>query len=111
MRPQVRSLGFMKKIAMAVAATALLAGAGYAGDAPKDDPAAIAATYEKQAAEYRASADKHDNIAKMHRGGTGSAKMSHESVVRHCQELAKNLRAAAAESEALAAEYRKQAAK
>ena len=37
--------------------------------------------------------------------------MNHEGVVNHCDALMQNLRAAAQESEALAAEYRKEAGK
>jgi hypothetical protein len=78
----------------------------YAGDAPADDPAAMAQTYEKQAAELRAKAEKHESMAKAHRGGAGSSKMNHESVAKHCDKIAASLRSAADESAALAAELK-----
>jgi hypothetical protein len=87
-------------------AAAALAVAAYAGDAPADDPAAMAQNYDKQAAELRAKAEKHESMAKAHRGGAGSQKMNHESVARHCDKIAANLRSAADESAALAAELR-----
>jgi hypothetical protein len=46
-------------------------------------------------------------MGKMHKAGAGSSKVNHDGIVKHCDAIAKNLRAAAAESEALAAEYRK----
>jgi hypothetical protein len=88
-----------------------LASAAWAGEASADDPVAMAQTYEKQAAELRAKADKHESMAKMHRGGAGSAKINHENVARHCQKIAENLRSAAQESDALAATLRKGAEK
>jgi hypothetical protein len=87
-------------------AATMLGVAAYAGDAAADDPAAMAQTYEKQAAELRAKAEKHENMAKAHRGGAGSSKMHHESVAKHCDKIAANLRSAADESAALAAELR-----
>jgi hypothetical protein len=48
-------------------------------------------------------------MARMHKGGAGSSKVNHEGIVKHCDAIAKNLRAAAAESDALAAEYRAEA--
>jgi hypothetical protein len=50
-------------------------------------------------------------MAKMHRGGAGSSKMNHEGIVRHCEKIAQNLRAAAQESDALAATLRESAKK
>lgn len=99
-----------KKVFLALAATSLLGALAYAADQAPEDPAAMAVTLEKQAADLRASADKHENMGKMHKGGAaGSAKVNHESIVKHCEAIAKSLRAAAAESDALAAEYRKAA--
>jgi hypothetical protein len=109
MNPSVRP--FRRNVLLACAAAALLGAVAHAADPATEDPAAIAASYEKQAAELRASADKHDNMAKMHRGGAGSSKMNHDSVVQHCKKLSESLRAAAAESDALAAEFRKAAQK
>jgi hypothetical protein len=71
-----------------------------------DDPATLAAAYAKQAADLRASAAKHIAEAKAHRGGAGPSKMQHESIAGHCEALAKNLQAAAVESDALAETYR-----
>jgi len=98
-----------KKAFLVLAAAALLGATAYAADPAPEDPAAMAATLEKQAADLRASADKHENMGKMHKGGAGSAKVNHENIVKHCDAIVKNLRAAATESEALAAEYRKAA--
>lgn len=91
---------------MGMVAAAILGSAVYAADPASDDPAMMASTYEKQAADLRASADKHENMAKVHKGGAGSSKVNHESIVRHCEKIAQNLRAAAQESEALAATLR-----
>ena len=101
-------MGIKKGMILGMIAAAMLGSAAYAAE----DPAALAATYEKQAIDLRASADKHDNIAKMHRSGSaGSSKMDHEGIVRHCEKIAKDLRAAAQESDALAAELRSSAKK
>jgi hypothetical protein len=109
MRTIARS--FTRNIILALAATTLLGAVAYAAEPAQEDPAAVAATLEKQAADFRAAADRHDAMAKAHRGGGGSSKVNHEGIVQHCNTIAKNLREAAKESEALAAEYRKKAAK
>ena len=101
---------FAKTVALGIA-TAVLMGTVASATEPTQDPAANAATLDKQAADLRATAAKHESMAKAHRGGAGSPKMNHEGMARHCDEIAKNLRAAAKESEELAAEYRKDAAK
>jgi hypothetical protein len=98
--------GIKKGLLLGMIATAMMSTAVYAADTPTDDPAALASQYEKQAADLRASADKHEHMAKMHMGGAGSSKMNHESVVRHCDKIAENLRAAADESDALAKDLR-----
>ena len=100
------SYGIRKGVMLGMIAAVMMSTAVYAADAPADDPATLAATYEKQAADLRASADKHENMAKMHKGGTGSSKMNHESVVLHCDKIAENLRAAAKESDDLAKDLR-----
>jgi hypothetical protein len=94
----------------ATAAAAMLGAIAHAADAAADDPATQIVTLEKQAADYRISADRHDQMAQVHRAGGGSSKAGHESVVQHWA-IAKDLRAAADESEALAAVYRKDIAK
>ena len=99
--------GFRGTLALAVIAGALMASA-YAADPPQNDPVSTATSLEKQAAEYRAAADRHEKMGQMHHAGAGSSKMNHDSVEKHCEAIAKNLRAAADESDALAAEYRKQ---
>jgi predicted secreted Zn-dependent protease len=73
---------------------------------PTEDPAALAAIYDKQAADFRAGAEKHAKIARMHRAGAGSSKMAHDSIAQHCERIAESLTAAAKESEALAESYR-----
>jgi len=98
-----------RKAVLALAAAALLGAAAYAADPVQEDPAAIATTLEKQAAELRATADKHEHMGKMHKAGVGSSKVNHEGIVKHCDAIVKDLRAAADESEALAKEYRKEA--
>ena len=100
-----------KGIILGLVSAVMLSAAVYAADTATEDPAVLAATYEKQAADFRATADKHDAMAKAHRGGAGSSKVNHEGIVQHCNAIAKDLREAAKESEALAAEYRKEAAK
>src|SRR5512144_3172387 len=94
--------GIGKGLILGMIATAMMSTAVYAADAPADDPVALAATYEKQAVELRASADRHESMAKMHKAGGGSSKVDHESIVRHCDKIAKDLRAAAQESDDLA---------
>jgi hypothetical protein len=101
--------GTSSKVRMGMLAgvmAAMMSMSVYAGDAPADDPASMAQTYEKQAAELRAKADKHEHMAKAHRGGAGASKMNHENVAKHCDKIAANLRSAADESAALAAELR-----
>ena len=88
---------------IAVLAMGALGANAYAADT---EAAPTASTYEKQAVELRARADKHDKMAQMHKGGAGSQKVNHESIVRHCENIAKNLRAAADESDALATELK-----
>lgn len=78
-------------------ASALIGGAVFAADVP-----VTAADYTKQAAEFRANAERHEKMAAMHKGGAGSQKVNHENIVRHCEKIAKDLRAAADESDALA---------
>lgn len=95
-----------KGLFLGMIAAALMSSAVYAADAPADDPAALAATYEQQAVDLRASAERHENMAKMHKGGAGSSKVNHDSIVRHCDKIAKDLRAAADESDALAKDLR-----
>lgn len=104
-------MGIGKGMLLSMVAAAMLGSVAFAADAPADDPAALAATYEKQAAELRASADRHDNMAKLHKGGAGSSKVNHDGIVRHCEKIAQNLRAAAKESDALAATLRESAKK
>lgn len=105
------SMRIKKGIILGLFAAAMISSAAYAVDTAAEDPTALAATYEKQAADFRATADRHENIAKMHRGGAGSPKVNHEGIVSHCNEIVKNLRAAAKESDALAAEFRSSAKK
>jgi hypothetical protein len=102
---------FHKYTLLACVAAAMLAATAYSAEPAREDSVAIATSLEKQAAEFRALADKHDNMAKMHRGGAGSSKANHEGIVQHCNSISEDLRAAANESEKLAAEYRKEASK
>jgi opacity protein-like surface antigen len=100
-----------KRMLLGLVAAVMLGSAVHAAAPVAEDPATLAATYEKQAADFRALADKHDNMAGMHRGGAGSSKMNHEGVVHHCEQIAKDLRAAAKESDELAAKLREEAKK
>jgi hypothetical protein len=100
-----------RTLVLAFAAATFLAANAYAAEPVVEDPATVAATLDKQAADLRATAAKHENMAKMHRGGTGSPKMNHEGMAKHCDKIAKDLRSAAKESEDLASEYRKEAGK
>ena len=101
----------LRGLLAALLAVLLLSSQAYAVEPSSDDPAVLAATYSKQAADLRADAEKHANIARMHRGGAGTGKTAHESIAKHCERIAENLRAAAAESDALAAQYRELAKK
>jgi hypothetical protein len=47
----------------------------------------------------------------MHKAGAGGPKTAHESIANHCERLAEQLRSAAEESDAIAAEYRSLAEK
>jgi hypothetical protein len=96
---------------LALAAATLLTASAYAAEPASEDPAAVVATLDQQAADFRATAAKHDNMARMHRGGAGSPKADHEAIAKHCEKIAEDLRSAAKESEELAAEYRKGAAR
>ena len=95
-----------QRVLLALVAAAVLVSSVYAAEPATEDPTAQAATYEKQATDLRASAAKHEQLAKLHRAGGGSSKTQHESIANHCDLIAKNLRAAADESDALAATYR-----
>jgi hypothetical protein len=83
-------------------AAGLAAGAALAADPGVPSSAA----YAQQAADFRAGAERHEKMAQMHKAGAGSSKVNHESIVRHCEKIAKELRAAAVESDALAAELK-----
>jgi hypothetical protein len=103
--------GIKKGLVLGMIAAAMIGSAAYAADAPADDPSVQAATYEKQAVDLRASADKHEKMAKMYMAGAGSSKVNHESIVRHCDKIAEDLRAAAKESDDLAKDLRASAKK
>ena len=105
------SNGIKKGIVLGMLAATMIGSASYAADTPTEDTTAQAATYEKQALDLRATAAKHDTMASMHHAGAGSSKVNHESIERHCKAIAKDLRAAADESDALAAELRSGAKK
>ena len=109
MRYPVRTI--TKSLVVALATTALLGTVASAAEPAQENAAAMVATLEKQAADLRDIAARHENMAKMHRGGAGSSKVNHEGIVKHCDAIAKDLRAAAKETDELAAEYRKEAAK
>jgi hypothetical protein len=100
-----------RALAVALLAAAMLCSTLQAAETPPEDPAAQAATYSKKAADLRAEADKHEKIAQMHKAGAGSSKTAHESIANHCERLAKQLRTAAEESDAIAAAYRSLAEK
>ena len=87
--------------AAAVAAAILMAAAPAIQAA--DDPATLAQTYEKQAADLRASAERHLAAAKVPQGRRQSTRTT---IAKHCEAIAKSLQDAAAESEALADTYR-----
>lgn len=102
-----RPIGRTKGLLLATAAAIAILGTAAHAAEPAASPAPTAESLKEQAAEYRASAERHEKMAAMHRAGAGSSKMTHDSVVRHCDAIAKNLRAAAEESDALAEEYLK----
>jgi hypothetical protein len=91
-----------KLVAAIVTAAMLIGGSGFAADTT----AVTSAAYTQQAAGFRADAERHDKMAQMHKAGAGSQKVNHENIVRHCEKIAKDLRAAADESDALAAELK-----
>jgi hypothetical protein len=111
MRTLIRNV--RRNVVITCVAAAMLGAAAYAAEPaqPPEDPAVAAATLEMQAAELRALADRHDKMGRMHKANAGSSKVNHDNVVRHCDTIAKELRAAAEESESLAREYRKDAGK
>jgi len=101
--PSVLRFVFGRRAVFAAAiATAILMSAAPAIQAA-DDPATLAQTYEKQAAELRASAERHLAAAKVPQGRRQSTRLT---IAKHCEAIAKSLQEAAAESEALAATYR-----
>lgn len=91
-----------KRVLFAVLAASFIGGAVIAADAPTPS----STTYMKQAAKFRADAERHEKMAQMHKAGAGSAKVNHEGIVRHCEKIAQDLRAAADESDALASELK-----
>lgn len=101
----------LRALLTTLVAVAVLAPAIASADEPTEDPAALAATYDKQASEFRAGAERHAKIARMHRAGAGSSKIAHDTIAQHCERIAGNLSAAAKESEALAESYRNLAKK
>jgi hypothetical protein len=102
-----RSITTARALILALAAAAIFAPSLQAAEPASEDPAALAATYTKQAADFRASAQQHIKMAQMHKAGAGGPKMVHESVVQHCERISENLLEAAKESDALAETYRK----
>ena len=91
-------------LVVALSLVAPVMGAEPAGESP----AAMAEQYTRQAADLRKSAARHAELAKMHRSGSpAGSKTSHLSIAVHCENIAKNLNAAAAESEAMATIFRK----
>ena len=98
-------------LVLAMLAAAMLVSALQAAETTSEDPAAQAASYSKKAADLRAEADKHEQIAKMHKAGAGTSKTAHDSIAQHCESLAEKLRSAAQESDAVAAAYRSLAEK
>ena len=91
---------------LALLAAAMLFPALQAAESTSDDPAAQAEAYSKEATELRADAAKHEKIAKMHSAGAGGPNTAHRSIALHCERLATQLRAAAEESDSIAAAYR-----
>lgn len=71
------------------------------------DHEAIAKAFDDQAVDLAARADWHQNMANAYRGA-GKPAVAMQS--KHCDALNKDLKAAAAESRALAAEHHKMAA-
>jgi hypothetical protein len=102
----MRTSGFSSMLKNGMVIAMLAAGSLGVSAYAADSQTPTASTYEKQAVELRARADKHDKMAQMHKAGAGSQKANHESIVRHCENIAKSLRAAADESDALAAELK-----
>ncbi len=108
MTPKLPSMRATLRTLASVAVVTLVATSMVPASEPtSEDPAKLAASYMEQASELRESAEKHAAIARRHSAGGGFSKTAHESVVLHCNRIAENLRAAADESEALAATYRK----
>jgi hypothetical protein len=73
------------------------------------DQQALAAAYEKEAAEARAEAAKHRAMAKAYESGVAYAKVGHGgkgAMKLHCERLADNYESMAKEAEDLAAFHR-----
>jgi hypothetical protein len=96
----------LRRALLALLAAALFTSVACAADPVSENPSAQAEEFERQAADLRANAEKHEKMAKMHRASAGPAKMKHDSIARHCDRIAENLRRAAKESDELAATYR-----
>ena len=92
----------VSKALAAIVATSLVGAGAFAADPAISSSAA----YTQQAAELRASAERHEKMAQMHKSGAGSSKVNHDNIVRHCEKIAGELRAAANESDTLAAELK-----
>lgn len=101
-----RSVAGMRSILATLVALSLLGSVIASAAESTEDPEALAATYDKQAADFRADAERHAQIARAHKAGAGSPKTAHDSIAQHCERIAESLTAAAKESEALAENYR-----
>jgi hypothetical protein len=67
----------------------------------REDHAALAAHFTAEATRLEQEATQHEKMAKVY-SGAGGGKRPTESIVQHCRNIAKNLRAAATESRELA---------
>lgn len=70
------------------------------------DHEAIARAYDSKAVAAEADANGHEAMARTYKAG-GAPKGNSAAMVRHCERLVTNYRAAATEYRALAAEHRK----
>ncbi len=78
-----------RSLFLGAALAVLLVSQAGAADRAGQEPAAMAARFTRQAADFRANATKHAEMAKAHRSGlAGSSKTSHMSVVQHCEKIA-----------------------
>lgn len=96
-----RSLIDFRALSFALIGSLMFVAVPRAAESPQD-PAALAETYAKQAAELRSRAEQHQKMARVYRIPGHQKDNTRISIARHCERIAASLLDAAQESEQLA---------